>query len=78
MDLATIKIDLAQKLFKIEDKAFLEYLEALLDTKKQTDSWDEMPDNIRRSLEISLQQSERNETISHQEVMKKYEKWRKK
>ncbi|HYG14651.1 MAG TPA: hypothetical protein VEC12_02790 [Bacteroidia bacterium] len=78
MDLATIKIDLAQKLFKIEDIAFLEYLEALLDKDKQGDSWDEMPDNIRRSLEISLQQSERGETIPHEDVMKKYEKWRKK
>ena len=72
MDLATIKIDLAQKLFKIKDKAFLEYLEALLDTNKQTDSWDDMPDTIRQSLEISLQQSERGETLTHEEVMKRY------
>lgn len=39
------------------------------------DLWDDMPDDIKLQFEESLQQAERGEVISHEEVKKKYPQW---
>lgn len=78
MDITTLKIDLAQKVLQAEDKEFLEYIDTLFKNHHEEDFWDDMPDEVRASLEIALDQSEKGQTMPHDEVMKKYEKWLKK
>ncbi|HTB31979.1 MAG TPA: hypothetical protein VK808_08145 [Bacteroidia bacterium] len=40
--------------------------------------WNEIPDKIKKSIEIGLKQAKAGQTLSHKEVMKKYKKWLKK
>lgn len=40
--------------------------------------WDLMPDEVKKDVEKSLEQSKRGVGKSHQEVMKKYSRWLKK
>jgi len=40
--------------------------------------WNEIPNEIKKSIEKSLKQAEAGHTIPHHEVMKKYRKWLKK
>jgi hypothetical protein len=40
--------------------------------------WDLMPDEVKKDVEISLQQSKKGIGKSHENVMKKYSKWLKK
>lgn len=40
--------------------------------------WDLMPDEVRKDVEKSIEQSKRGEGRSHADVMKKYSRWLKK
>lgn len=40
--------------------------------------WDVMPDEVRKGLERSIDQSKKGTGRSHEEIMKKYSKWLKK
>ena len=40
-----------------------------------TDFWDELPDHVKDSVDRGLKQSAAGETISHEEVMKKFSKY---
>ncbi len=40
--------------------------------------WDLMPDEVKKDVELSIQQSKKGIGKSHDEVMKKYSKWLKK
>jgi hypothetical protein len=40
--------------------------------------WNEIPDKIKKSIEIGLKQAKAGQTVPHKEVMKKYKKWLKK
>lgn len=71
MDLITLKKGITRKVEGIDNEEFLTYIEALVDDYTTADDrWEEMPDEIRNSLEIALQQSENGEIKSHAEVMK--------
>jgi hypothetical protein len=73
------------------DNQILSYLEQLSDKKKKAvltvvktfaeetvTLWDMMPDEVKKGLEISIEQSKKGLGRSHEEVMKKYNKWLKK
>jgi hypothetical protein len=40
--------------------------------------WDLMPDEVKKDVELSIQQSKKGIGKSHEDVMKKYSKWLKK
>ena len=77
MNLAITKIELAKQLLNTNNAALINHIKALFETQN-VDLWDEMPDDVRKSVERGLKQSESRETKSHEEVMKKYKKWLKK
>lgn len=73
------------------DHQILSYLEKLSDKKKKVvltvvktfaeetvTLWDMMPDEVRKGLETGIEQSKKGLGRSHEEVMKKYNKWLKK
>lgn len=73
------------------DNKIVAYLRLLSDKKKRTvlevvktfaedesDLWDEMPEEVRRSVKKGLKESEKGLGRPHEEVMKKYRKWLKK
>ncbi len=77
MNLAATKIELAKQLLNTNNAALINHIKALFETQN-VDLWDEMPEDVRKSVERGLKQSESGETKSHEQVMKKYKKWLKK
>lgn len=71
-----IKPNLLSLIEKIEDVERLEAIKTLLQSLNlEHDFWEELPDYQKQSIERGLQQASNGETIPHEEVMKKYEKW---
>ncbi len=73
------------------DHQIISYLDQLSEKKKKAvltvvktfaeetvTLWDMMPDEVRKGLENSIEQSKKGLGRSHEEVMKKYKKWLKK
>jgi len=59
-----------------EKKAVLTVVKGL--AENENDLWDEMPDEIKESVRIGFEESEKGLGTPHEVVMKKYKKWLKK
>lgn len=58
------------------DEKVIKMVHAMLEVNAEdADWWATMPDEIKAELEESLHQAEKGETISHEEVKKKYPQW---
>jgi len=77
MDLAATKLELAKRLLNTNDKNIINYLKAIFDTQ-ENNWWENLPDEIKFSVEKGLKQSSKGETIPHAEMQKCYRKWLKK
>lgn len=77
MSIASTKIELTKQLLNTTDAGIINHIKAVFESRTE-DWWDELPDEIKASVERGLKQSERGETIPHEKVMKKYRKWLKK
>lgn len=77
MNIATTKLELTKQLLNTTDEGIINHIKAVFETRTE-DWWDTLPDEIKASVERGLKQSERGETKSQAEVMKKYKKWLKK
>lgn len=74
MDLEARKYQFIQKLVKVEDESVLEKLELILNAN-QNDWFDELSDSEKIEIQIGLDQAEKGEFVSHEEVMKRFSKW---
>lgn len=75
MDLATRKYNFIKELTRV-DEVLLEKLEkVLMSDKKDKDWFLGLSVAEQTEIEIGLQEADRNEFVSHNEVMKKFEKW---
>ncbi|MCD0468317.1 MULTISPECIES: hypothetical protein [unclassified Flavobacterium] len=74
MDLEARKYQFIQKLVKVEDESVLEKLELILNAN-QNDWFDELSDSEKVEIQIGLDQAEKGEFVSHEEVMKRFSKW---
>ena len=72
-----LKLELAKRLLHTNDKNIINYLKAIFDTQEHK-WWEELPDEIKSSVEKALKQSAKGETIPHAEMQKHYRKWLKK
>ena len=77
MNLAITKLQLVKKLLGTNDKGIINHMKAVFATQDES-WWEELPDEIKLSVEKGLKQSESGQTIPHEEVMKRYGKWLKK
>ncbi len=57
------------------DENSLRRVNAILEIDQQ-DFWDTLPDHVKNDVDEALLQSAKGEGKSHEEVMKKYKKWR--
>jgi uncharacterized protein HemY len=64
-----------KKYIDTADEKVVKMVHAMLEVDADADWWDAMPDHVRKDVEISIKQAEKGETISHEEVKKKYSKW---
>ncbi len=77
MNIAITKLELAKKLLETNDKDIINHIKAVFSTRTES-WWEELPDEIKLSIEKGLEQSDSGQTIPHKEVMKRYGKWLKK
>ena len=69
MNIQTKKIELVQLILNINKPVLLDKIKQLLIQEKESDWWDELPENVKESIEIGLEQANKGETISHEHVV---------
>jgi TRAP-type C4-dicarboxylate transport system substrate-binding protein len=57
------------------DEKTIRMMYAMLEAGAEEDWWDSMPDEIKTQVEEAIQQADRGEGISYEEVKKRYAKW---
>jgi len=70
-----MKDQLHEMIDRIDDPEVLYAIRDILNQPLAPDFWDELPQEVKKSIEIGLKQADNGEVIPHEEVMKKYEKW---
>ncbi|MCV2486109.1 hypothetical protein OD917_14330 [Flavobacterium sp. SH_e] len=74
MNLEARKYQFIQELVKVEDERVLEKLELVLKAN-QNDWFDELSESEKAEIQIGLDQAEKGEVVSHEDVMKRFSKW---
>ncbi len=74
MNLEARKYQFIQELVKVEDENVLEKLELVLKAN-QNDWFDELSESEKNEIQIGLDQAEKGEFTSHEDVMKRFSKW---
>lgn len=75
MDIQAEKLNLIKWLAEVDEPAVIESV-LELKNKQQEDWWDQITDEEKADIEEGLAQADRGETVPHEEVMRKYDKWR--
>jgi predicted transcriptional regulator len=75
MEYNKIKDQLHEMVDRIDDPEVLYAIRDILTRKNEPDFWEELPEEVKKSIEIGLHQADNGELIPHEEMMKKYEKW---
>ncbi len=57
------------------DEKVVRMVHAMLEVDAEEDPWDQMPDEVKADVEAALQESERGEGMSHDDVKNKYSQW---
>lgn len=70
MNTLELKSDLHNLIDKVTDVTILKVIKAILSKEiGENDFWDELPESVKESIELSLDQASRGETISHEQVL---------
>jgi thiamine pyrophosphate-dependent acetolactate synthase large subunit-like protein len=69
MNVQTKKLELVQLILNTNKPALLEKVSKLLKQEKEADWWDEIPETVKESIEIALDQADRGKTIPHKDVI---------
>jgi hypothetical protein len=76
--MVTVKDKVHQLVDSCKNEELLEEVKTLLETSKQEDWWNELTPKEQQLLLESEAQYEKKEFISHSELMKRFEEWKKK
>lgn len=74
MNLEARKYQFIQELVKVEDERVLEKLELVLKAN-QNDWFGELSESEKAEIQVGLDQAEKGEVVSHEDVMKRFSKW---
>lgn len=77
MDMS-IKKELHQLIDECDNELILEEAKALLETDKADDWWDDLSEEDKNLVKESEVQYGKGNYISHQELMQRFEEWKKK
>lgn len=69
-----MKDQLHEMIDRIDDPEVLYTIKDMLIQSLAADFWDELPEEVKKSIETGLKQADNGEVIPHEEVMKKYER----
>jgi hypothetical protein len=70
MNVQAKKLELVQLILNTNRPGLLDKVSHLLKQEKETDWWDEIPETVRESIGIAIEQAGRGETIPHEDIMK--------
>ena len=74
ISLESRKLNLINLITSIKDESLLAKMEKLIN--EQTEWYDELPDEVKDELELSIQEAARGELMSHEEVVENIRKRR--
>lgn len=74
MSVAELKKEVIKNIGKADERV-LKMVNAMLIADQEEDWYDELPDDVKLSIENGLDDIENGRTIPHEVVMKKYKKW---
>ncbi len=77
------RLKLSEAILTIESESLIEKIKKLIKANEtvkieEPDFWDELHDDVKAEVELSIIEADNGQVIPHEEVMKKYEKWIKK
>lgn len=75
MDIRAEKLQLIEWLAKLNNANVLKRFIALKN-EQEKDWWDHLSKEEKKEIEEGLTQADRNEVVSHKQVMARYKKWR--
>lgn len=78
MSISTIKLDLAKKIIDTEDKGIINHIKAVFDTHPNENWFENLPDDVKASVEQGIKEADKGEGSPHSVVMKRVKKWLKK
>ncbi|MBS4065663.1 MAG: hypothetical protein KGZ74_13975 [Chitinophagaceae bacterium] len=64
-----------KKYIDTADEKVVKMVHAMLEVDADADWWEAMPDNVKADVEEAIKQADKGNTITHEEVKKKYSQW---
>lgn len=61
-----------KKYIDTADEKVVKMVHAMLEVDADADWWEAMPDNVKADVEEAIKQADKGNTITHEEVKKKY------
>jgi hypothetical protein len=71
---ATLKKEVLAEISKADIRV-LKMVHAMLQANKEYDFWDDIPEPVKKDVDLAIKESEEGLGKSHEEVMLKYKKW---
>lgn len=65
----------AKKLLDEADDRTVKMVYVMLEIDKQDDWWDDLPEEVRNSIDKAIAELDAGKGVPHEVVMKKYKKW---
>ncbi|MCE7039940.1 hypothetical protein [Dyadobacter sp. CY312] len=64
-----------KKQIDVADERMLSMVHALLEDNTSSDWWDTLPDDVKNDLEESISQANNGQTLTEEEVNKRFPQW---
>ena len=75
MNIETTKLELMHLLLQTQEESLLAKIKKVFD-EERTDWWDEMSEEEHQEIQTGIEQAEKGQITKHEEVMKRFDKWR--
>ncbi|GAB1447037.1 hypothetical protein MASR2M44_00250 [Bacteroidota bacterium] len=74
MNIELEKIKLAQKIFEIDSVELIARIKDFISTE-EIDCWDALPDEVKESVDRSIEQADGGILVTHEDAIKRVKRW---
>ncbi|TVR89827.1 MAG: hypothetical protein EA411_01445 [Saprospirales bacterium] len=68
-----MKLELIEWLTRLEDEETIQYLKMVMESEtSDKDWWDELPEHVKKGINQSIEDKEKNRLTLHEDVARKY------
>jgi hypothetical protein len=77
MNISTEKLDIIQRIIQIQDNDLIDLIKNIIDIpdSSETDWWNQITQEEKESINRGLNDLQKGNVYSHDQIRKKYEKW---